>query len=287
MGSDAHLIVVGGPHDLAARAQARIDQLEQRWSRFRADSEISRLTRQAGTPVTVSADTVGLVQRATEAWRLSGGAFDPTVLGPMIRAGYDRSFDQLDLDGGAQPGHSLLGVGAADIRVDGFDVTLPAGTGFDPGGIGKGLAADLIAATLAGFDSYSVDCAGDLRIGGASALERLVLVRDPWDGGSVAELNVADGAVATSGITARAWRNASGRPGHHLIDPGRGTPAWTGVAQATALAPTALEAEVLAKAALLAGPAGGQARLVHGGVLVLDDGELIEVAAPRVEAAAA
>jgi thiamine biosynthesis lipoprotein len=59
------------------------------------------------------------------------------------------------------------------------------------------------------------------------------------------------------------------------------------VAQATALAPTALEAEVLAKAALLAGPAAGPARLVHGGVLVLDDSEAIEVAAPRLEAAAA
>ena len=161
------------------------------------------------------------------------------------------------------------------------------GLRIDSGGIAKGLAAELIGASLAGLDSYCVDCAGDLRIGGASAIERLVLVRDPWDGESVAELHVTDGAVATSGITARAWRDASGRPRHHLIDPGRGTSAWTGVAQATALAPSALEAEVLAKAALLAGPASGPARLVHGGVLVLDDGELIEVAAPRAEAAAA
>ena len=109
MGSDAHLVVVGGTDDLADRAQARIDQLEDRWSRFRPDSEISRLNRRAGTPVVVSPDTVGLVERATEAWRFSGGAFDPTVLGPMIRAGYDRSFDQLGRD--VRPVPSLLGSG--------------------------------------------------------------------------------------------------------------------------------------------------------------------------------
>ena len=60
------------------------------------------------------------------------------------------------------------------------------------------------------------------------------------------ELTLTDGAAATSGVTRRGW---------HLIDPGTGRPARTGIVQATAIAPTALEAEVRAKAALLAGPA--------------------------------
>ncbi|MGH2841846.1 MAG: FAD:protein FMN transferase, partial [Solirubrobacteraceae bacterium] len=66
---------------------------------------------------------------------------------------------------------------------------------------------------------------------------------------------------------------------HHLIDPATGRPAWTGVVQATALAPTALEAEILAKAALLAGPQRGPGLLSLGGVLVLAGGA-VEVVAP-------
>ena len=84
------------------------------------------------------------------------------------------------------------------------------------------------------------------------------------------------------------WRSASGYA-HHLIDPERETPAWTGVIQATALAPTALEAEMLAKLALLRGPHAGRRILAgHGGALILDDGELVlagGLAAPRERAA--
>ena len=83
MGSDAHVIVVADadPAGLLDRAQRRIEQLEQRWSRFLPDSEVSRLSRNAGAPVLVSADTVLLVRRSIEAWHLTGGSFDPTVLG--------------------------------------------------------------------------------------------------------------------------------------------------------------------------------------------------------------
>ena len=84
----------------------------------------------------------------------------------------------------------------------------------------------------------------------------------------LAELPLTDGAAATSGVTRRGW---------HLIDPSTGRPARTGIVQATALAPTALEAEVRAKAALLAGPGGARDHLPHGGLLVLDDGEVVSV----------
>ena len=93
-------------------------------------------------------------------------------------------------------------------------------------------------------------------------------VASPWDDSVIAELPLRDGAAATSGVTRRGW---------HLIDPGTGRPARTGVVQATALAPTALEAEVRAKAALLAGPEAGPEHLAHGGLLVLANGEVISV----------
>jgi len=106
-----------------------------------------------------------------------------------------------------------------------------------------------------------------MRVYGAHVVE----VADPFGGEPLGRLPLQSGAVATSGVDARAW----GRAAHHLLDPATGAPAWTGVLAATALAGTAAEAEALAKAALLAGPAAGAAVLAsHGGALVLDDGSL-------------
>jgi thiamine biosynthesis lipoprotein len=101
-----------------------------------------------------------------------------------------------------------------------------------------------------------------------------VLVDDPFGGEPLHELQLAAGAVATSGIGRRAWLRGDGSPGHHLIDPGSGEPAFTGIVQVTALAPTALRAEVLAKTALLRGPGEAERALPHGGAIVLDDGSL-------------
>ena len=66
MGSECHLVVMGGDADALRRAQARVDELEARWSRFLPDSEVSLLNADAGAPVEVSADTVMLVERAVE-----------------------------------------------------------------------------------------------------------------------------------------------------------------------------------------------------------------------------
>ena len=114
--------------------------------------------------------------------------------------------------------------------------------------------------------NFAVDCGGDLRFGGAP---RRIEVSDPFGGAPLHVFEVRDGAVATSGIGRRSWLDADGRPAHHLLDPATGRPAFTGVVQATALAPTALEAEWRAKAALLS---ADPAWLTHGGVLVHDDG---------------
>ena len=89
------------------------------------------------------------------------------------------------------------------------------------------------------------------------------------------------GGVATSGLARRVWRSPGG-VAHHLLDPATGEPAWTGLISATALAPTALHAETLAKAALLRGPAGARRLLGRrGGVLVHDDGTVERVGTDR------
>jgi len=154
-------------------------------------------------------------------------------------------------------------------------VTRPPGVRIDPGGIAKGVFADELAALFAGYGAFVVDCAGDIRLGGALALAREVHVASPFDESTLHTFTLACGGVATSGIGRRGWIDREGRPAHHLLDPGTGRPAFTGVVQATALAPTATEAEALSKAALLSGPAQAERLLVHGGAIVLEDGNFI------------
>src|SRR4051812_5052292 len=95
MGTRAHVIVTGGEIAMLDRAIARVEQLESRWSRFRADSEVSRLNASDGEFCAVSADTALIIERAIELWRLTGASVDPLVLGAVIEAGYDRSFETL------------------------------------------------------------------------------------------------------------------------------------------------------------------------------------------------
>jgi FAD:protein FMN transferase len=253
MGSDAHVIVVGGPSGLAERARNRIDQLERRWSRFRPDSEVNVLTDRAGSRVVVSADTRLLVERAIEAWRLTGGAFDPTVLGAVLRSGYTRSFELGPI---TTYGSSPLLAGCTDITIDGREVCLPAGTGFDPGGIGKGLAADLVIADMldAGAAGVCVNLGGDLRVAGDSPDGEAwtVAIEHPSSPEPVALLGLSAGAVATSTTLKRTW-SIDGKAVHHLIDPDTGESAVTDLTLATVVAGEAWRAEVLAKAVLLRG----------------------------------
>jgi len=257
MGSDAHVIVVGGSPGLVDRAAERIRDLEERWSRFLEDSEISELNRCAGSFLSVSSETLTLVERAIEAWHLSGGAFDPTMLGAIVRAGYDRSFEQL-AEAGPSPvrPRSLLGPGAAGIIVDGNRVRLPAGTGLDPGGIGKGLAADLVCAELmsAGAQGACISLGGDVRVTGSGpdGGAWTIAVEHPWSPVPIAMVGLAEGAVATSTTLLRRWE-AGGETRHHIIDPRTGLPSDTDLTLASVVAARAWVAEVLAKAVLLAG----------------------------------
>jgi thiamine biosynthesis lipoprotein len=254
MGTDAHVIVVGGPDGLDQRARARIAQLERRWSRFIDDSEVSTLNRYAGAPVKVSPETVELVQRAIEAWRITCGRFDPTVLGAVIRAGYDRSFDTLGPSPRAHP--SDLALGAAGIEILDDIVRLPQGTGFDPGGVGKGLAADIVAEELraAGALGACVNLGGDVRVCGTnpSGNAWTIAVDHPWCADPVTRLGITHGAAATSTTLRRRWL-VDGEARHHLIDPTTGQPSTSDLTFVTVVAGYAWAAEVLAKAVLLRG----------------------------------
>ena len=270
MGSDAHVVVHGQP-ELAELARELIDALEVRWSRFLPDSEISRLNRRAGTWTELSGPTVELVARAVEGWEATEGHFDPTVLGDVVRAGYDRTFEELaGLAEGRVAPLSTLDRGAGGIVVDreAGRVYLPAGVGFDPGGLGKGLAADLVAARIddEGAAGALINLGGDLRaVGAAPHGDDWVVDIDPAASGlPVATVTLDQGAVATSTTLRRRWRT-EGQTMHHLIDPATGRPTERGVVAATVLAARGWQAEVLAKAALAAGVTEGLRLITDAG----------------------
>ncbi|MGV1050162.1 MAG: FAD:protein FMN transferase, partial [Solirubrobacterales bacterium] len=176
------------------------------------------------------------------------------------------------------------------VNEEAATVTRPPGVRIDGGGIAKGLLADLLAADLEELPAFAVDCCGDSRFGGSADMERRLRVGNPFGGDTpLHELRLREGAVATSGISRRAWIGPDGAPAHQILDPASGRPAFTGLLQVTALAPSGLLAETYAKAALLSGPGRATEWLPHGGVLVAESGEVIvhESRRPLAEALAA
>jgi len=278
MGSDALVYVVGGRAELTGRARARLEGLDERWSRFRPASEVSRLNDAAdGKPRPVSPETFELITRGVQAWRMTNGLFDPTILGDVRRAGYTVSFEQLRDRPGGSDGCRLTR-GAADIDLDARTrtVRLPPGVGFDPGGIGKGLAADLVVEELlaAGADGACVNVGGDVRAAGTPPDESwAVAIEHPTHPAPAAVAQLQDGAVATSSRLNRRWQTDRG-DAHHLIDPRRGAPSDTTLWTATAIAARGWQAEAFAKAAFLTGPSGLAVfdRLGVAILLVDDDG---------------
>jgi FAD:protein FMN transferase len=280
MGSPAELIVYGEQSEPAADwAVHAAEQIEQAWSRFRPDSELSRLNSSPGRAVPVSPLLWAAIERAARGWRETDGLFDPTVLNSLRAIGYDRTFADVARDDVA-PVHPVAapGFGAVVLDAERRTVMLPIGVELDLGGIGKGLAADLIVIGLRrrGAMSASVSFGGDLRVTGPGPDDEgvwLTLVENPFDDSELLRFPLVEEAIVQSTRLFRTW-NRAGEQQHHLIDPRSGRAAHTGVAAVVVTGPEAWLAEVVAKAALIAGPDDGVAlieRVNLDGWMVLDD----------------
>jgi thiamine biosynthesis lipoprotein len=282
MGSGVHIVAGDAPANVLDWAIDELERLEQCWSRFRSDSELTRLNASAGAWTQVSNPMLLALTCAADLVTATRGRFDPTIIDALERAGYDRTFELVtdhddDVDARCAPGFAGVEVDSEASRV-----RLPPRTRLDLGGIGKGLAADLIARGLVdrGTRSTLVGLGGDLRARGEPPEDGWAIpVEEPLAGAGVAfEQRLGRGAIVTSTTRMRTWRR-NGRRYHHLIDPTTGDSARSGVAAVVARAPDAWWAEGIAKAIVVAGPEAGaelaRANNVHAW-LFLDDGQVIE-----------
>ena len=281
MGSTASVIVGGGAPSLTEWALDELAFLERTWSRFRPDSDLCRLNAQAGDWVHVAPALLLALDRARTLWAETEGAFNPAVLHALEAAGYDTTFELVrSSDAPVRAPEPAPGFGAVQLDLDAGAVRLPAGVGVDLGGIGKGLAADIVAEGLVdrGAQSALVSVGGDMRVAGAAPSPAwAVPVEDPFCAGRTAFTHaLGAGAIVTSTTRLRTWTR-DGRRLHHLIDPRTGEPAASGVAAVVTTGPEAWLAEGLAKAALIDGVDRGGALLRNAGVsgwFFLDDGSM-------------
>jgi len=260
-------------------------EIDRRLSRFDPCSDLSRLNADPRTSVPAAPLLRSAVAAALHAAVVSGGLVDPTLLPALRRAGYSASRAEvapaslplaLQAAPPRRPARPDPASRWAAVEVDDAAgvIRRPPGLELELGGSVKGWAADLLGARLERHGRCAVDCGGDLRLSAGRGTPWEVRVRHPMTGAIAHTFRVRAGGVATSGIDGRLWRREDGDFAHHLIDPATRTPAWTGLVAVTALAPTALDAEAIAKAALLSGPEEGRRllRAGYGGVLVHEDG---------------
>ena len=285
LGTTVH-VVTGGDLDAAvAGVRAELDEIDRACSRFRADSDLSRVNDAAGTFVGVGATFLRALRVALDAAAATDGAVDPTVGEALRVLGYDRDFAAMDRCGppllrvGPVPGWQVVDVDPARGRV-----RVPAGVRLDLGATAKGLAADRAAvrASRAAAAGCLVGVGGDIAVAGDAPPEGwLVGVADshrtPFEDADEAVL-LWSGGVATSSVTVRCWQRG-GEVRHHLVDPATGTSTTGPWRTVTVAAPSCVEANIGSTAGIVLGERGAPwlVRRGHPARLVAVNGAVLRL----------
>jgi thiamine biosynthesis lipoprotein len=241
-----------------AMVRAQLEEIDEVCSRFRPDSELSRLNRRSGAGgIAISPVLEEAIAAAINTAEMTGGLVDLTVGKFVEEAGYTVTFRDLPLDGPPLEVrvHGYAGWRALELDRTVHTMQLPAGTAIDLGASGKAWAADRAAESVAAKLRVGivVECGGDIAVRGPLP-EGGWPVRVCADASADKGQDVAlyDGGLATSGTTARRWRRGEMEL-HHIIDPGTGLPAVTPWTMVSVAAATCVEANAAATAALIMG----------------------------------
>ena len=266
-------------------------------SRFRDDSELQQLNRDAGRARLVTPLLWSALAAALRAAEMTGGLVDPTVGRAMRLAGYDRTFACVQLrDGALVPARFVPGGRWSEIELDpdGRTARIPAGVELDLGASAKAFAADRIAALVAAATGAGalVGLGGDIAVCGRAPEGGWVVAVD-HDHATPAErartrVAILSGGVASSGVRVRRWRTQAGEL-HHILDPRTGRPARSPWATVTVAAASCLDANAASTAAVVLGPAAPDWLATRGlpSRLARPDGTSVCVAGWPVEQEAA
>jgi thiamine biosynthesis lipoprotein len=287
LGTTVDVTGVGIDRETCERAVAGAIDFAAIWeatfSRFRSDSELSRLNAATGGPRRVSPDLIEMIAAAQTAYLRTGGRFDPTILPNLENAGYDRDFPRLTTEMARQTRSAAVAApapGMAGIQIDRADstVVVPKGTRLDFGGIAKGAFVDRLAERFARWPGGCVDAGGDLRVWGnpPSGSHWFVGVEAPHlletDVFVAVILDGRASAIATSGTNRRRWRLAD-EQAHHIIDPATGRPTTGDLLSVTAFAASTTAAEVATKALLVAAARGEPLDPIDAAFAVITGGD--------------
>ena len=218
-----------------------------------------RANADPGNSHEVAPECAAIVGAAHEAYRTTGGLFDPRILDSLLAVGYDRTFAEV-ATAAAVPSPPrqdapLHGEWQPTVNMNQTAVTLGP-TPIDLGGIGKGWTVDAAAAKLASeVSAFLVNAGGDLAVAGdgPDGDGWTVAVEEPRDSTcTLAVLRLRDGSCATSSTGRRRWIQGD-EERHHLIDPRTGGPAAGGLQSVTVIADSTVKAETWSKALLIAG----------------------------------
>ena len=257
-------VVVTAQHHLAAAKQAVdsvIADIDQACSRFRDDSELSRLNREAGRETRVSPRLCKALAVALQAARETGGAVDPTVGTAMKSVGYVEDFAAMLRTGGpiALTASPIPGWRRIRLSEAHHTVFVERGVEIDLGSTAKALAADLAAAAAmraAGAGGVLVSIGGDIAVAGEAPATgwQIQLSENSSDPVTDGAENIAIpwGGVATSSTTVRRWTRGEITL-HHIIDPDTGLPVAGPWRTATVVSRDCVAANTAATAAIVLG----------------------------------
>jgi len=254
------VVVTTEPGDLEAaveRARASVDAIDRACSRFREDSELSRVNAAGGSPRRVSGVFVRATRCALRAAALTDGDLDPTIGASLRVAGYDRDFAHIRAGG---PVRFRRASGWRCVELDDAHsiVRVPSGIELDYGATAKALAADIAAADAAAATGAGVlvGIGGDIATAGSAPPDGWpVLVADNHAGGDDQPgqtISIRSGGLATSSTTVRRWRRGE-RELHHILDPATGRPAAEHWRTASVAAACCVDANIASTTAILRG----------------------------------
>jgi FAD:protein FMN transferase len=262
LGTTATAVVADSDALLAARSILLHDlrALDLACSRFREDSALRRVNRNAGHATPVEGLLWAALAAALEVARMTGGLVDPTVGKAMRGNGYDATFSRVALrDGTLVPVIAPAGRWR-EITLDPETSTvwIPTGVELDVGASAKALGADLIARRIAAETGSGtlVSLGGDVSAAGAAPAGGWIVAVDA-DHATLPEaaaerVSIESGGLASSGIRVRRWRTAEGEV-HHIVDPRTGRAARSPWATVTVAAASCLDANAATTAAVVLG----------------------------------